>query len=49
VTYWLYTVEITEGWQAGVSFLNFAQLSYVTHTHTQPFYCSAGICPGLPG
>jgi len=20
-----------------------------THTHTQPFYCSAGICPGLPG
>jgi len=19
------------------------------HTHTQPFYCSAGICPGLPG
>jgi len=20
-----------------------------THTHTQPFYCSAGICLGLPG
>jgi len=20
-----------------------------THTHTQPFYCSSGICPGLPG
>jgi len=20
-----------------------------THTHTQPFYCSAEICPGLPG
>jgi len=19
------------------------------HTHTQPFYCSAGICPGPPG
>ena len=21
----------------------------VTHTHTQPFYCSSGICPGPPG
>jgi len=21
----------------------------VLETHTQPFYCSAGICPGLPG
>jgi len=20
-----------------------------THTHTQPFYCWSGICPGLPG
>jgi len=20
-----------------------------THTHTQPFYCSCGICPGQPG
>jgi len=20
-----------------------------THTHTQPFYCSSGICPGPPG
>jgi len=20
-----------------------------THTHTQPFYCSSGICPGQPG
>ena len=20
-----------------------------THTHTQSFYCSSGICPGLPG
>jgi len=19
------------------------------HTHTQSFYCSSGICPGLPG
>jgi len=19
------------------------------HTHTQPFYCSSGICPGPPG
>jgi len=19
------------------------------HTHTQPFYCPSGICPGLPG
>jgi len=25
-------------------------LSFVfTHTHTQPFYCSSGICPGPPG
>ena len=23
--------------------------SYSTHTHTQPFYCSSGICPGPPG
>jgi len=20
-----------------------------SHTHTQPFFCSSGICPGLPG
>jgi len=20
-----------------------------THTHTQPFYCWSGICPGPPG
>jgi len=20
-----------------------------THTHTQPFYCSSGICPGPAG
>ena len=25
------------------------RLRQYTHTHTQPFYCSAGICPGLPG
>ena len=22
---------------------------YNTHTHTRPFYCSSGICPGPPG
>ena len=22
---------------------------YMGHTHTQSFYCSSGICPGLPG
>jgi len=22
---------------------------FVLHTHTQPFYCSSGICPGPPG
>jgi len=21
----------------------------MTHTHTQPFYCWSGICPGPPG
>ena len=24
------------------------QLNSSTHTHTQPFYCSSGICPGPP-
>jgi len=23
--------------------------SHKTHTHTQSFYCSSGICPELPG
>jgi len=23
--------------------------SALTHTHTQPFYCWSGICPGPPG
>jgi len=25
------------------------QLPWNTHTHTQPFYCFSGICPGPPG
>jgi len=30
---------------------NFVLMDTYTHTHThaQSFYCSSGICPGLPG
>jgi len=28
---------------------NIPALSKHTHTHTQPFYCWSGICPGPPG
>jgi len=27
----------------------FAYYVDMKHTHTQPFYCSSEICPGLPG
>ena len=36
-------------WQSFCTISPTNQLSKHTHTHTQPFYCWSGICPGPPG
>jgi len=36
-------------WKLQPSTLNLNLTLLNTHTHTQPFYCSSGICPGPPG